>query len=211
MNDPAVALLDLDGTVADYEGAAKREMDTLRSPDEPQMTYVRDEEPQWLKARRALVTRQPGFWRNLPLLSLGYAIYGALDELGFSIHVLTKGPSSKTKSRAWTEKVDWCRTHLPRAKITITEEKSLMYGRVLVDDWPEYFLPWAEHRPRGLVLVPAQPWNIRPPNYFGGNVVRVKSPEWRKQLLGEDATRPDVVPLLKAARDRKPGEPLVLP
>ena len=28
-----------------------------------------------------------------------------------------------------------------------------------MDDWPEYIKPWLEWRPRGLVIMPDQPWN----------------------------------------------------
>lgn len=34
-----------------------------------------------------------------------------------------------------------------------------MYGRVLFDDWPSYFLKWLGKRPRGLVVCLAHPWN----------------------------------------------------
>jgi len=40
-----------------------------------------------------------------------------------------------------------------------SQKKSLVYGKVLVDDWPDYYLPWLGVRPRGLVTVPAHPWN----------------------------------------------------
>jgi hypothetical protein len=48
----------------------------------------------------------------------------------------------------------WCNKHLPGRQITITMDKSLTYGRVLVDDYPDYALGWLEHRPRGLVIMP---------------------------------------------------------
>lgn len=202
----AIALLDLDGTVADYDGAAYAALRKLASPADLGAldAFTRDEEPSWLKARRALVTRQPGFWRGLPELPLGMAIYELLKELGFEIHVLTKGPTSKTKSRAWTEKVEWCREHLPGTKVTITEDKSLTYGRVLVDDWPEYFMPWMQHRPRGLVVVPAQPWNRGkvPPN-----AVRV-SAKGRREPGDWAASDESLRNMLTRARDRKDGEPL---
>jgi hypothetical protein len=71
--------------------------------------------------------------------------------------ILTKGPYNATS--AWTEKVQWCREHIYYVPITITEDKSLVYGKVLVDDWPPYVTQWLEWRPRGLVIMPDQPWN----------------------------------------------------
>ena len=43
--------------------------------------------------------------------------------------------------------------------VTITRNKSLVYGRILVDDWPAFVGPWLANRPRGLAIIPAQPWN----------------------------------------------------
>ena len=34
-----------------------------------------------------------------------------------------------------------------------------MYGKVLVDDWPEYISRWLKWRPRGLVIMPASQSN----------------------------------------------------
>lgn len=154
------ALLDLDGTVADLSGGLREKMGPLAHPDEPAYQDRYDDdggEPPWIEARRKLVQRVPGFWRGLARIELGFDVVRVLRETGFSIHVLTKGPQSN--SIAWSEKLDWVRQHLPGATVTVTGDKSIAYGRVLVDDWPEYFLPWLARRPRGLVVCVAQPWN----------------------------------------------------
>lgn len=70
---------------------------------------------------------------------------------------MTKGPFHNSNS--WSEKVDWCREHVTDASITMTEDKSLVYGRVLFDDWPQYVESWLEFRPRGVVILPDRPWN----------------------------------------------------
>lgn len=145
------------------------------------------------QARRKLVQRVPGFWRGLARIELGFDVVGTLQSAGFSIHVLTKGPQSN--SIAWSEKLDWVRQHLPGATVTVTGDKSIAYGRVLVDDWPEYFLPWLARRPRGLVVAVAQPWNL---DYAEGgrlahpNVLRYDGRN------GEELTR-----RIRAAHDRK--------
>jgi hypothetical protein len=74
-----------------------------------------------------------------------------------AVDVLTKGP--RTSPNAWSEKLEWCDEHLPDANITISGDKSLVYGRVLFDDWPSYFERWLLVRPRGLVICLAHPWN----------------------------------------------------
>jgi 5'(3')-deoxyribonucleotidase len=161
MGDPAdrVALVDLDGTIADYDSALRAGMRVLQAPNES--VYIgraeTDVEPPFLEARRKLVQRQPGFWRSLGRIERGFEIVDELRSLGFLLHVLTKGPT--TTPSAWSEKLEWCQQHLPDAVVTVTGDKSLVYGRVLIDDFPPYFTKWIAVRPRGLVVCVAHPWN----------------------------------------------------
>lgn len=170
-----VALVDLDGTVADYDGAMQSRMAALKAPDEADFTGW-DDVPPYIKARRDLIKTHPGFWRTLPRLELGFQIVGELRRIGFEMHVLTKGPAVAVG--AWTEKVEWCQENLPDAMVTVTQDKSLVFGRVLVDDFPPYFERWLQVRPRGLVIAVAHSWNahIEHPNvvrYDGTNIGQV--------------------------------------
>jgi 5'-nucleotidase len=154
-----IALVDLDGSVADYDQSLTRIMNSIRHPDEPEYMgrSFDDRERPYIEARRKLIQSQPGFWSELPELKLGFDLVQVLREIGYSLHILTKGPRSTTS--AWSEKVKWASQHLPDAKITISEDKSLVYGRVLIDDYMNYAIPWLEKRPRGVVIAVAQPWN----------------------------------------------------
>ncbi len=163
-DDDKVALVDLDGSAVDYDTEMKKELNKLRYPTEPPVVdrYMDREaneikEAPHLEARRKLVQAKPGFWRNLPRHPLGFHVIEELRALKFSLHVLTKGPGSSPG--AWSEKFEWCKMHLPDADVTVTQNKSLSYGRVLFDDWPPYFIPWLKHRPRGVVVMVAHPWN----------------------------------------------------
>lgn len=175
-----IALFDLDGTLADFDGAMRRDLNSLASPSEPLIgpeDDIWDEKKQWLENRKRLIKNSLGWWRELPRFELGWDVLREAKEIGFDITILTKGPYTTT--RAWTEKVDWCRANLPYTKVTITEDKSTAYGRVLVDDWPDYFMPWLQKRPRGLVIVPAHPWNKdvkheRVVRYDGSNIEAVR-------------------------------------
>jgi 5'-nucleotidase len=151
-----VALIDMDGTLCDYQGQLTRDLATLGCPTDP-VVAEGDDTPTWLRARETLVRRQPGWWRNLPRLERGFDVLAELRALSFEIHVLTKGPLGTPS--AWTEKLEWCQQHLPGVPVTITMDKGLVYGKVLVDDYPAYVERWLTWRPRGLVIVPAQPWN----------------------------------------------------
>ena len=42
---------------------------------------------------------------------------------------------------------------------TITRDKGLVYGKVLVDDYPQYIERWLKWRERGLVIMPANESN----------------------------------------------------
>lgn len=159
-----IALFDMDGTLFDYDGRLRRDLLATCSDDEE--VLVRDADLRALeniyphmKARMELIKNQPGWWRELPLHPPGLMILRAAQQIGFDIHILTKGPSSKP--RAWMEKVECIREHFEydEVQIHITEDKSVHYGRVLVDDYPPYIRAWLEHRPRGVVIMPEWPWN----------------------------------------------------
>ena len=177
MNSENICLFDLDGTLADFDAAMWTELNKITSPYEDIKTPWDRSKP-WLNARRKLIMRQPGYWRNLQKFQLGFNVLDIALTLGFENHVLTKGPSAS--SIAWGEKVEWCKNHLPKeVKITMTEDKGLVYGKVLVDDWPEYVERWLEWRPRGLVIMPAHEHNegFNHPNvirYDGSNLVEVQ-------------------------------------
>jgi hypothetical protein len=161
-----VALIDLDGTLADYDGAMRRDMSLISAPGETIAWY--DGAPPHMKARKTLIQDQPGWWLNLEPLPLGMKVFEMIGAFGFSRMVLTKGPL-KRNSHAWSEKVQWCKKHIPDTPVTIAADKGLVYGKVLMDDFPEYVERWLEWRPRGLVLMPAWPWNE---GFSHPNVVR---------------------------------------
>ncbi|MBU0894065.1 MAG: hypothetical protein KKF48_04195 [Nanoarchaeota archaeon] len=173
-----IALFDLDSTLCDYSKAMKKDYNLLKSPNDPEFQDFIDEENPYLKNRKRIIVNQPGWWKNLEPLKIGFDILNVAREIGFSIGILTKAP--KHAPNAWTEKSIWVRKHVSDAQIlTITQDKGLVYGKVLVDDWPAYIKRWIENRPRGLVIIPAQTWNkeFHHPNairYDGTNIEIIK-------------------------------------
>lgn len=93
-----------------------------------------------------------------------------LREFDFELHVATKGPYNRPN--AWAEKVKWCHKHLRDASVHVVDDKSLLYGKVLVDDWPAYVEKWLEWRPRGLVVMPAYGYNAHLDGH--PNIIRMK-------------------------------------
>lgn len=154
------ALVDLDGTVADYSKALRRDELAILSPGEtPRLEPEAEDEYPYVKLRRRIIKSQPGWWRNLEPIESGLRIVRMMEELGFRITVLTRGPRSNPN--AWAEKVDWVKIHMPPSSrvCVMDDEKAIVYGRVLMDDWIPYVKPWLRERPRGLVIMPDQPWN----------------------------------------------------
>lgn len=156
MNDDRVALVDMDGTIADYDKALIAWMNKLRGPGESEYTGRIPDDP-YLEARRKLITMHSSFWENLEPIQRGFDIVEDLKTIGFSIHILTQGP--RTNPEAWSGKVRWAERHMPNIPLTITRNKSLSYGRILFDDYPPYFTAWLKVRPRGLVVAVEHPWN----------------------------------------------------
>ena len=89
---------------------------------------------------------------------------------------------------------------LPDATVTLAGDKSLVYGRVLVDDWPPFFEGWLAVRPRGQVVCVAHPWNAeyaKDGSKANPRVFRFDGSDMHK-LLG----------VLKTVRNRVSGEAL---
>jgi 5'-nucleotidase len=162
-----VALFDMDGTLADYQKALQIDYNKIKSPNDLQLIDFDNSQPKFVKERIRLIRNQEGWWRNLPKYNPGFEIFEIAKKLEYTIMILTKGPSSCPN--AWTEKTEWVNNHLPGTKITITDDKGLVYGKVLVDDYPGYIERWLEWRPRGLVIMPTHKHNK---NFAHPNVIR---------------------------------------
>ncbi len=165
-----IALVDLDGTLCDCAGALARALFEIRGPAENARDENSADPLPHIVARRRMVMSTPGFWRSLDPLPLGFQLLDVLHQQGFQTHILTKGPANQPL--AWMEKFDWCRRHVPHLPVIMTEDKGLIHGEVLVDDWPAYIARWLHWRPSGLVIVPAQPWNADIAARFPVNSIR---------------------------------------
>ncbi len=167
----AIALFDMDGSLADFNGAMIRSYNSILSPDEIPLTRETLhglEEKDYVKARMRLIKQQPGWWLGLEPIPDGFQILVKAIEIGFKIHVLTKGP--KKTAIAWKEKLEWCQKYLDKeVDVHITSQKSMVYGKLLYDDYPDYMEKWLEVRPRGLGIMPVTPYNK---NFTHPNVIK---------------------------------------
>jgi hypothetical protein len=154
-----IALFDMDGTLCDYEGKLISDLNDLNGPNENFIGHIpHDDEPLYLRRRVDLIRSSENWWATLPKFQLGFDIWNLANDLGFRRMILTAGP--KRNPNAWLGKKLWIDANLgPNTDITITRDKGLVYGKVLVDDWPDYVIRWLEWRPRGLVIMPASKTN----------------------------------------------------
>lgn len=152
MEQEQIALIDLDETLVHYADIMNEELKSLAGPNETFNEYsLLSQHMPHIKKRITLVQKQKGFWYYLPQIEIGMEVYKLIEEVGFKTFILTKGPWIATN--AWTEKFEWCKEYVPNSSVILSEEKSLVYGKVLFDDWPEYVNKWLTWRPRGLVLM----------------------------------------------------------
>lgn len=181
--EPAVqptALVDLGGTLCDTGPALREGLLRLRGREHANAGFaIESSDPEQAETERRLVMEAPGFWRALPTLRLGFDLLGLLKVEGFRVHIVTKGPYSAPQ--AWADKVMWCRRHVPGLPVVVTDDKSLVHGHVLVDDWLPYVEGWQLRWSTGLAIIPAQSWNAqalvgpRMLRYDGSNLTDVQS------------------------------------
>jgi FMN phosphatase YigB (HAD superfamily) len=166
-----IALFDIDGTLADFDASMRLKLGELRAPSEdPQADTTAFEDVPYVRARRRLIKAQPGFWRELAPISLGFQLLEEARAQRFLCQILSKSP--RKIPAAAGEKIEWCVRYVPDLPIVLSEDKGLVYGKLLCDDWPEYIERWLTWRPRGLVVAVAQPWNVGIDAKFSRNVVR---------------------------------------
>lgn len=80
--------------------------------------------------------------------------------------------------------------------VHVVSDKGLVYGVALYDDYPRYIEAWLEHRPRGLVVMPA---NASNKHFSHPNVIRY-----------DGTTLAEVERAMRIVLVRKPGEELRL-
>ena len=148
MKNERIVLFDLDGTLCDYNLGLKHSMVLLESPnerdfpDEPAFKGVpRDDAPAYLRARANLIRSTVDWWADLPKFKLGFVIWDLAGTLEYRKMILTQGP--RRNANAWTGKKLWIDKNLGQdVDITITRDKGLVYGKVLVDDWFRLSRSW---------------------------------------------------------------------
>ncbi len=178
-NKDKIALFDMDGVLCDYEGMLIKDLTSLKSPYEKSIKKVFGKGvPKYLKNRMSLVKSKTDWWINLPKYKLGWDILEIAKKIGFRVIILSKNPGHNPE--ALTGKKKWIEKNMgENTEVILTADKGLVYGRVLVDDYPEFLKQWLKHRPNGVAIMPVNqnnkyfthPQVIR---YNGKNLKQVK-------------------------------------
>ncbi|MDO8516588.1 MAG: hypothetical protein Q7S33_00530 [Nanoarchaeota archaeon] len=168
-----IALFDMDGTLFDYNLALFNSLEKLRSPNEqPYTEPIRDNAPDYIKERANIIRSSEEWWENLPKLKSGWDILELTKKYDFRTVILTQGPRKNPAS--WSGKKKCIDKNFGEdTDIIITRDKSLVYGKILVDDYPDYVQAWLNHRPRGLVIMPTNNENT---SFSYPNVIHYDGP-----------------------------------
>lgn len=166
------ALFDMDGTLDDFEGQMRKDLQDISSPEETNL-YLDDLHslnlPSHIDKRIRLIKNSPNWWLNLPKFQLGFDLLEIAVELDFQIKIYSKAPRATTL--AWSQKVDWINQNIPKTYIcdgqekevkidvTVTGKKGFLDGDFLVDDYIPYVEKWLEWKKDAFAIVPANPWN----------------------------------------------------
>ena len=170
----SIALFDMDGTLCDYNRGLREGLDKIMSPEEKRIYGDKLNNidfhliPKELRGYFDKIRASEEWWENLPKFQLGWDVLGVAQELDYRVMILTQGP--RRNPYAWSGKKRWIDKNLGEDfDITITRDKGVVYGKVLVDDWPAYIRKWLVWRERGFVIMPANNHNI---NFKHPQVIR---------------------------------------
>ena len=148
-----IALIDMDGTLVDFFGVLEEDLRAMCAPTEEFVMPLFDDKVAWLENRVKTIVNQTGWWTRVRKNKLGWDIFEVVQELGFRIEVLTKGPDDSPN--AWTEKWQWCKDNIKcKHGVTVTEDKSLVFGDVLIDDYHVYVAKWLDRHEDGVAIMP---------------------------------------------------------
>ncbi len=156
-----IALFDMDDTLCDYSGQLMKDLGKVYSPSElKDIQLYNSRIPREIRNQIKKIRGQEGWWRNLPFSGEGMEIWQYMLSLGFENYIATKGPYKD--ANAWKEKREWQKIFLPEAKgLIITDDKSLIRGDVLVDDWPPYVAKWLDVNKNGVAIMPVKAYNLK--------------------------------------------------
>lgn len=183
MSRPPRILVDLDGVLADFDGAfaavwsnryPNRALPDPATQSSPRIVKALPTE--WHGDAHALIGA-PGFYRTLPTID------GAIDGVRQLAGTFPDVWICSTPLRAWNpcvpEKYAWVEEHLGQPwteRLLLTQDKSIVCADVLIDDYAN--LPFQDRAAWRLVL------HDRPYNQAAVGLPRMTWANWREVLTG---------------------------
>ena len=176
-----IAYFDLDGSLANFDLVMYTQLLKKFGDRAKQLDHVYDSEdkPADITAEIRRVKGIKNWWLNLPRIEAGFVIVNLCKEMGYEIHIASRGPSHYPQ--AWAEKLMWCQKQpeLKDSPVHIVSEKSILMGDILYDDNAKYMNQWLAGNPSGVGIMLAKPENSTYKNqkvvrYNGANLKEVK-------------------------------------
>lgn len=166
-------LLDLDGVVVDFIGAAYElffeRTGVLYHPQDLKQHSIAGHIGQAHYDQMEEMFNEPGFFLGLkPYPGALDHVNGLIDE-GHEVFICTsptmmKHPTTGKRvvnGKCAEEKFAWVHDHLPRLtrRVSVSSDKHLFRADALLDDGDHNIIPWAEAHADKLAVVIEQPWN----------------------------------------------------
>ena len=139
-----IILIDMDDVLADFDSEflkrwREKYPDKLYVPLEKRsLFYMKEQYPQEVWDLVKEIYYSPGFIRSLPVVTGGCEAVKELSERGHEVFICS-APLSNYENCV-LEKYEWVEEYLGREwtrKIILTRDKTLVKGKILIDDRPE--------------------------------------------------------------------------
>ncbi|GBG24503.1 5'3'-deoxyribonucleotidase, cytosolic type [Hondaea fermentalgiana] len=160
----------VDGVLCDFDIAVKTAFQKM-FPEHPELDLSRDRKCFYMSdnygallgesaaASAKTITERRGFFANLPAIPGGVDAVRAMDSIPGINVILCTSPLSNYQY-VLQEKFAWVEKHLGKPwikKIVLTKDKTVVNGRILIDDRPE--IKGSVHPPPWEHVLFAQPYN----------------------------------------------------
>lgn len=139
-----IILIDMDDVLADFDSEFLKRW-REKYPDEfyvplekRSLFYMKEQYPQEVWELVKEVYNSPGFIRLLPVVPGGIEAVKELSSSGYEVFICSAPLSSY--ENCVLEKYEWVEEHLGREwtrKLILTRDKTLVKGKLLIDDRPE--------------------------------------------------------------------------
>jgi len=134
---PIVVLLDMDGTVVDWDSGFRKAWANRSTIDRTKSYAMEDCVPAEFKEEAKQVMMSPGFFRHLPAFPNAIEEVRKMENAGFQIWFCTSPLLGN--ATCCQEKLEWIQEHFGEEyvkRVILCQDKTTVRGDILVDDKP---------------------------------------------------------------------------